>query len=29
LMTIALDAGAEDFKSDEKNYEIIYRGGGF
>jgi len=23
LMTIALDAGAEDFKSDEKNYEII------
>ena len=22
LMTIALDAGAEDFKSDEKNYEI-------
>jgi transcriptional/translational regulatory protein YebC/TACO1 len=22
-MTIALDAGAEDFKSDEKNYEII------
>ncbi len=23
LMTIALDAGAEDFKSDEKNYEIF------
>ena len=23
LMTIVLDAGAEDFKSDEKNYEII------
>ena len=23
LMTIALDAGAEDFKSDDKNYEII------
>ncbi|MCX5703227.1 MAG: YebC/PmpR family DNA-binding transcriptional regulator [Candidatus Omnitrophica bacterium] len=23
LMTIALDAGAEDFKSDEKNYEVI------
>ncbi len=23
LMTVALDAGAEDFKSDEKNYEII------
>jgi transcriptional/translational regulatory protein YebC/TACO1 len=22
LMSIALDAGAEDFKSDEKNYEI-------
>ena len=22
LMTIALDAGAEDFKADEKNYEI-------
>jgi len=22
LMTIALDAGAEDFKSDEKNYEV-------
>jgi transcriptional/translational regulatory protein YebC/TACO1 len=22
LMTIALDAGAEDFKSDDKNYEI-------
>jgi YebC/PmpR family DNA-binding regulatory protein len=23
MMTLALDAGAEDFKSDEKNYEII------
>jgi transcriptional/translational regulatory protein YebC/TACO1 len=23
LMTIVLDAGAEDFKSDEKNYEIF------
>jgi len=23
LMTLALDAGAEDFKSDEKNYEIF------
>jgi YebC/PmpR family DNA-binding regulatory protein len=23
LMTIALDAGAEDFKSDDKNYEVI------
>ena len=23
LMTIVLDAGAEDFKSDEKNYEVI------
>jgi YebC/PmpR family DNA-binding regulatory protein len=29
LMTIALDAGAEDFKSDEKNYEITTAVGDF
>lgn len=29
LMTIALDAGAEDFKSDEKNYEIFTSMQGF
>jgi YebC/PmpR family DNA-binding regulatory protein len=29
LMTIALDAGAEDFKSDEKNYEIFTSVQGF
>ncbi len=29
LMSIALDAGAEDFKSDDKNYEIITLAQGF
>jgi YebC/PmpR family DNA-binding regulatory protein len=29
MMTLALDAGAEDFKSDEKNYEIITSVGDF